>query len=77
MHATAGQPPIYLHPCAHAPTPPSPQGFASGSLEEDAFAPRMFEQKGLEFAVAQVGGGGGWHHEADCGTHGLHCCPKP
>lgn len=30
------------------------QGFASGNLEEDAFAPRMFEEEGLEFAVAQV-----------------------
>ncbi|KAK3252020.1 L-asparaginase 1 [Cymbomonas tetramitiformis] len=29
------------------------QGFASGSLEEDAFAPRMFAEKGLEFLCSQ------------------------
>ena len=40
------------------------QGFATGSLEEDAFAPRYFVERGLEFAVAQsyskVGRGWGW-----------------
>jgi aspartate aminotransferase len=30
-----------------------PQGFASGSLEEDAFAPRFFVEQGLEIFVAQ------------------------
>lgn len=29
------------------------QGFASGSLDEDAYAPRYFESRGLEFMVAQ------------------------
>ena len=29
------------------------QGFASGSLVEDAYAPRYFESRGLEFIVAQ------------------------
>lgn len=29
------------------------QGFATGSLEEDAFAPRLFVEKGLEIIVAQ------------------------
>eukprot|EP01024_Parvocaulis_polyphysoides_P044734 TRINITY_DN413_c0_g1_i1.p1 TRINITY_DN413_c0_g1~~TRINITY_DN413_c0_g1_i1.p1 ORF type:complete len:451 (-),score=93.71 TRINITY_DN413_c0_g1_i1:231-1526(-) len=29
------------------------QGFATGDLEEDAYAPRMFAEKGLEFLVAQ------------------------
>eukprot|EP00210_Caulerpa_lentillifera_P006615 g6320.t1 len=29
------------------------QGFASGSLEDDAFAPRLFVQNGMEFLVAQ------------------------
>lgn len=29
------------------------QGFASGSLVEDAYAPRYFESRGLEFLVAQ------------------------
>jgi aspartate aminotransferase, chloroplastic len=29
------------------------QGFATGSLEEDAFAPRMFADRGIEFLVAQ------------------------
>lgn len=29
------------------------QGFATGSLEEDAFAPRYFASRGIEFAVAQ------------------------
>jgi len=29
------------------------QGFASGSLEEDAFAPRFFVQQGLEIFVSQ------------------------
>eukprot|EP00210_Caulerpa_lentillifera_P008788 g8384.t1 len=29
------------------------QGFATGSLEEDAFAPRLFAEKGMEFIVAQ------------------------
>jgi aspartate aminotransferase, chloroplastic len=29
------------------------QGFATGSLEEDAWAPRFFEKKGLEFFVSQ------------------------
>eukprot|EP01023_Acetabularia_acetabulum_P021816 TRINITY_DN2155_c0_g1_i1.p1 TRINITY_DN2155_c0_g1~~TRINITY_DN2155_c0_g1_i1.p1 ORF type:complete len:483 (-),score=117.69 TRINITY_DN2155_c0_g1_i1:1059-2375(-) len=29
------------------------QGFASGDLETDAYAPRMFAEKGLEFFVAQ------------------------
>ena len=29
------------------------QGFATGSLDEDAYAPRYFEQRGLEFLVAQ------------------------
>eukprot|EP00887_Chlorella_sp_A99_P005444 scaffold1.g5444.t1 len=33
-------------------------GFASGSLEDDAFAPRLFESMGLEFAVAQASAGG-------------------
>lgn len=29
------------------------QGFATGSLEEDAFAPRLFVEKGSEILVAQ------------------------
>ena len=29
------------------------QGFASGSLEEDAYAPRLFESRGIEFFCAQ------------------------
>lgn len=29
------------------------QGFATGSLEEDAYAPRYFALRGIEFAVAQ------------------------
>lgn len=29
------------------------QGFASGSLEEDAYAPRLFERRGIEFFCAQ------------------------
>lgn len=29
------------------------QGFASGSLDQDAFSPRLFVQKGLEIFVAQ------------------------
>ena len=29
------------------------QGFASGSLDEDAFAPRLFESRGIEFICAQ------------------------
>lgn len=29
------------------------QGFATGSLEEDAYAPRYFAERGIEFAVAQ------------------------
>eukprot|EP00210_Caulerpa_lentillifera_P006611 g6316.t1 len=29
------------------------QGFATGSLEKDAFAPRLFAEKGMEFIVAQ------------------------
>jgi aspartate aminotransferase len=29
------------------------QGFASGSLDEDAYAPRYFASRGLEFMVAQ------------------------
>jgi aspartate aminotransferase len=29
------------------------QGFASGSLEEDAFAPRFFVEQGLEIFCAQ------------------------
>eukprot|EP01025_Chloroclados_australasicus_P018885 TRINITY_DN2007_c0_g1_i1.p1 TRINITY_DN2007_c0_g1~~TRINITY_DN2007_c0_g1_i1.p1 ORF type:complete len:468 (-),score=59.23 TRINITY_DN2007_c0_g1_i1:667-2070(-) len=29
------------------------QGFATGDLEEDAYAPRLFAEKGLEFLVAQ------------------------
>lgn len=29
------------------------QGFATGSLDEDAYAPRYFESRGLEFMVAQ------------------------
>ncbi|PSC75103.1 aspartate aminotransferase [Micractinium conductrix] len=29
------------------------QGFATGSLDADAFAPRYFAQRGIEFAVAQ------------------------
>nr|AGT02761.1 aspartate transaminase [Angomonas desouzai] len=29
------------------------QGYASGSLEEDAYAPRLFAKKGLHFLVAQ------------------------
>ena len=37
------------------------RGFATGSLDADAFAPRYFAQRGIEFAVAQsyskVGGG--------------------
>lgn len=47
------------------------QGFATGSLDEDAFAPRYFVQRGIEFAVAQsyskVGPWcGGWRQ-------GIHC----
>lgn len=41
----------HTRPAGH-PTPA--QGFASGSLEEDAFAPRLFDQRGMEFMVAQV-----------------------
>uniref|UniRef100_A0A1D1ZYE6 Aminotransferase class I/classII large domain-containing protein n=1 Tax=Auxenochlorella protothecoides TaxID=3075 RepID=A0A1D1ZYE6_AUXPR len=33
------------------------QGFASGSLDDDAFAPRLFVERGLEVLVAQVGKG--------------------
>lgn len=29
------------------------QGFATGSLDEDAYAPRYFESRGMEFMVAQ------------------------
>ena len=29
------------------------QGFATGSLDDDAFAPRFFEARGMEFLVAQ------------------------
>lgn len=29
------------------------RGFATGSLEEDAYAPRYFAERGIEFAVAQ------------------------
>lgn len=30
------------------------QGFASGDLDEDAYAPRYFAERGMEFMVAQV-----------------------
>lgn len=36
------------------------QGFATGSLEEDAFAPRYFASRGIEFAVAQSYSKVGW-----------------
>ena len=29
------------------------QGFASGSLDEDAYAPRYFVERGIEIMVAQ------------------------
>jgi aspartate/tyrosine/aromatic aminotransferase len=29
------------------------QGFASGDLDEDAFAPRYFVERGMEMMVAQ------------------------
>ena len=37
------------------PWPPknAPQGFATGDLDKDAFAPRLFVEKGLEIMVAQ------------------------
>lgn len=48
-----------LPPPDPVPPPPSPtllplnRGFATGSLEEDAYAPRYFASRGIEFAVAQ------------------------
>ena len=36
-----------------APPPPPMQGFASGDLDEDAYAPRYFVERGLEVMVAQ------------------------
>jgi hypothetical protein len=40
-------------PCPAAFFDVAYQGFATGSLDEDAFAPRYFVQRGIEFAVAQ------------------------
>lgn len=41
-------------PLADAPPPTHPaQGFASGSLDDDAFAPRFFVERGLEVIIAQ------------------------
>ncbi|KAG6395617.1 hypothetical protein SASPL_141740 [Salvia splendens] len=49
---------VLLHGCAHNPTgiDPAPEqweGFASGSLDEDASSVRLFADRGMELLVAQ------------------------